>query len=65
MDIQANLESNQRIINDFGEQMSWGNWEAGQFKTKDDVPFYGFGKKQSPRGYKFKWKRPNYGAVDD
>lgn len=65
MDIQANFEGNERIKNDFGEQMSWGNWEAGQFKTKDDVPFYGFGKKQSPRGYKFKWKRPNYGAVDD
>lgn len=65
LDIQVNLESNQRIINDFGEQMSWGNWEDGQFKTKDDVAFYAFGKRQSPRGTKFLWKRPNYGAIDD
>lgn len=65
LDIQVNLESNQRIINDFGEQMSWGNWVDGQFKTKDDVAFYAFGKRQSPRGTKFLWKRPNYGAIDD
>ncbi len=64
-DVRANLQSNQRIINDFGEQVSYGSWEKGMFKTKDDVAFYGFGKDQSPRGTKFKWKRPNYGFVDD
>lgn len=64
-DIQANLQANKRIINDFGEQMSYGNWEDGLFKTKDDVAFYGFGKAQTPRGVRFKWKRPNYGLVDD
>ena len=64
-DIQANLQFNQRIINDFGVQFSYGNWEDGSFKTRDDVAFYGFGKRQSPRGYRFKWKRPNYGLVDD
>jgi hypothetical protein len=64
-DIQANLQFNQRIINDFGEQFSYGNWEDGMFKTRDDVAFYAFGKKQSPRGVRFKWKRPNYGLVDD
>lgn len=64
-DIQANLQGNQRIINDFGEQFSFGNWEDGKFKTKDDVGFYAFGKGQSPRGTRFKWKRPNYGNVDD
>lgn len=64
-DIQANLQANARIINDFGEQYSYGNWEDGIFKTRDDVAFYGFGKRQSPRGSRFKWKRPNYGLVDD
>jgi hypothetical protein len=64
-DLQANLQANKRIINDFGEQMSYGNWEDGLFKTKDNVAFYGFGKTQSPRGVRFKWKRPNYGLVDD
>lgn len=64
-DIRANLQGNARIINDFGEQVSYGNWEKGMFKTKDDVGFYGFGKDQSPRGTRFKWRRPNYGLVDD
>lgn len=64
-DLQANLQSNQRILNDFGEQYRYGSWEDGEFVTKDGVPFYAFGKKQSPRGYRFKWKRPNLGIVDD
>ncbi|MDI3319137.1 hypothetical protein [Pinibacter soli] len=64
-DLQANFQNNQRIKNDFGEQYSYGNWEDGAFKTKDDVGFYAFGKKQNPRGTKFTWKRPNYGLVDD
>lgn len=64
-DVQANLQFNQRLINDFGEQFSFGNWEDGNFKTKDDVGFYAFGKGQSPRGTRFKFKRPNYGLVDD
>ncbi|PZP42585.1 MAG: hypothetical protein DI598_16765, partial [Pseudopedobacter saltans] len=64
-DIQANLMHNPRIINDFGEQYSYGNWEDGAFKTKDDIGFYAFGKEQSPRGTRFQWKRPNYGLIDD
>lgn len=64
-DIQVNLKDNQRITNDFGVQFSYGNWEDGIFKTRDDVGFYAFGKGQSPRGTKFKFKRPNYGLIDD
>jgi predicted phage terminase large subunit-like protein len=64
-DLQANLQSNQRILNDFGEQYRFGSWEDGEFVTKDGTAFYAFGKKQSPRGYRFKWKRPNLGIVDD
>ncbi|MFP5039417.1 hypothetical protein [Parasediminibacterium sp. JCM 36343] len=64
-DLQANLQANQRLINDFGEQYRYGSWEDGEFVTKDGVPFYAFGKMQTPRGFRFKWKRPNYGLVDD
>jgi hypothetical protein len=64
-DVQANLQFNKRIINDFGEQFSFGNWEDGNFKTKDNTGFYAFGKKQSPRGTRFTHKRPNYGLIDD
>lgn len=65
IDLQVNLAGNQRFINDYGEQKTYGDWASGEFKTKDGVAFYGFGKGQSPRGYKFKWNRPNFGAVDD
>ncbi len=64
-DVQANLQFNLRFIHDFGEQYSLGNWEDGKFKTKDGVGFYSFGKKQSPRGTRFQWKRPNFGSIDD
>ncbi|WP_346237758.1 hypothetical protein ABDK00_001610 [Niabella insulamsoli] len=64
-DLQANLMGNQRYINDFGEQFSFGNWEDGAFKTKDDCGFYAYGKEQTPRGTRFKWKRPNLGLIDD
>lgn len=66
-DVQANLMPavNQRIANDFGTQFSYGNWEDGNFKTKDGLGFYAFGKGQSPRGTRYGHLRPNYGDVDD
>lgn len=33
-DIQAELEYNQKIIADFGEQKNLGLWLQGEFKTK-------------------------------
>jgi len=64
-DLQAELEVNARILNDFGPQKSIGNWEEGFFATRDDIPFKAFGKGQTPRGTRFRNNRPNYAVVDD
>ena len=64
-DIQAELEFNQRIIADFGEQKAVGNWQEGQFVTQSDVAFFARGRGQSPRGLRYKEARPDYRVMDD
>ena len=64
-DVQAELMSNQRYINDFGVQYRVGSWEDGHFVTRDDCFFIAIGRGQSPRGIRFRSKRPNYGVIDD
>lgn len=64
-DIQAELKSNEKFIHDFGEQYNEGNWEQGSFITKDGVFFFAKGRGQSPRGIRYKNKRPNLGICDD
>jgi hypothetical protein len=64
-DIQAELEFNQRIIADFGEQKAVGNWQEGQFVTQSDVAFFARGRGQSPRGMRYKEARPDYIVIDD
>ena len=64
-DIQAELQYNQRIINDLGEQFNFGSWEEGEFITRGDVMFAALGRGQSPRGIRHREKRPNYCVVDD
>ena len=49
-DIQAELQYNKRIVADFGEQMSLGNWMEGEFTTRNGVKFLAVGRGQSPRG---------------
>lgn len=64
-DIQAQLSSNQRYINDFGIQVSLGDWRDGKFSTTDGIGFWAFGRGQSPRGIRKAAKRPNYALIDD
>lgn len=64
-DIQAELSSNLRYLNDFGTQMSLGNWQDGHFVTADGIGFWAFGRGQSPRGTREAQRRPNYGVIDD
>lgn len=64
-DIQAELMFNKRYIADFGEQYSVGNWQEGEFVTRDGIGFFAFGRGQSPRGIRVGEKRPNFGVVDD
>lgn len=64
-DIQAELEYNQRIIADFGAQKNAGDWQEGEFKTKDGVKFLACGRGQSPRGLRDREARPDYIVIDD
>lgn len=64
-DIQAELEYNQRIIADFGQQKNLGLWMAGEFKTASGVKFLAVGRGQSPRGLREREARPDYIVIDD
>lgn len=59
------LESNMRIINDYGVQQSIGQWESAEFVTKQGVAFRALGAGQSPRGTRKDAKRPDVILIDD
>ena len=59
------LEANQRIIFDYGTQERLGQWEAGEFTTRQDVSFRAIGAGQSPRGTKNDESRPDVILIDD
>lgn len=65
LDCQAELEANERYINDFGKQVTYGDWEAQSFATQDGIGFWAYGRGQSPRGTRKAAKRPNLIIVDD
>ncbi|MCF0121153.1 MAG: phage terminase large subunit, partial [Oscillospiraceae bacterium] len=64
-DIQAELEYNQRLIGDYGEQKNVGDWQEGEFKTQGGVKFLSCGRGQSPRGLRDREARPDYIVIDD
>lgn len=64
-DVQAELQHNQRYINDFGVQFNYGNWEDGEFTTRDGVFFIALGRGQTPRGLRNGANRPDYIVWDD
>jgi hypothetical protein len=65
MPMLINLESNQRIISDFGIQKSFRGWESGKFVTSDGCSFRALGAGQSPRGSRNEEKRPDFILCDD
>lgn len=64
-DLQAQLESNRRYIQDFGPQYNFGSWTEGQFITQDGTGFWALGKGESPRGLRIEDKRPDLLITDD
>lgn len=64
-DLQAELQYNQRYINDFGVQYNAGSWEEGEFVTADGCAFFARGRGQSPRGLRYRGNRPDYIVIDD
>lgn len=63
--IQAQLQYNHRLKNDYGEKFQQGDWSEGDFMTADGVRFMALGFMQSPRGAREGAERPDYIAVDD
>jgi len=59
------LESNDRIINDYGFQAKIGKWESHEFVTKYGVSFRALGKGQSPRGTRNEDFRVDILLLDD
>ncbi len=59
------LELNLRIIADYGEQQSFGQWEEAEFVTQPKVAFRALGKGQSPRGTRNEANRPDVILIDD
>jgi hypothetical protein len=62
---QAQLDSNQRLINDYGVQELPGSWSMGSFTTRKGVKFLALGAGQSPRGNGNQEIRPDCIIVDD
>jgi hypothetical protein len=65
MPIMVNLESNQRLINDYGQQKGWRSWETGRIITTNSISFRAIGAGQSPRGTRNEEKRPDFILIDD
>lgn len=65
MPLMLNLESNQRLISDYGDQKGWRGWEQGRFISQDGCSFRAIGAGQSPRGSRNEEKRPDFVLVDD
>ncbi len=59
------LEGNNRIINDYGEQMKHGSWSDSEFITRKGVAFRAIGAGQSPRGTRNDEVRPDVLLIDD
>lgn len=62
---KINFEKNQRIINDYGKQVSFGDWTDSAFIAKVGCSFAAVGAKQSPRGTRNEEVRPDTILVDD
>ncbi|MDE3185268.1 MAG: hypothetical protein KGM16_17790 [Bacteroidota bacterium] len=62
---QSQLDSNQRLINDYGKQELPGSWTMGNFTTRKGVKMMALGAGQSPRGNGNEEIRPDCIIVDD
>lgn len=63
---RAQLEANQRLINDYGEQQRiGGKWSESEFITRDKCSFRAVGRDQNPRGAKLDELRVNIIVFDD
>lgn len=64
-DLQAQFENNERIIKDFGSQVTYGDWADGSFYTNDGSYFMALGLNQPFRGLRKGAERVDFAVVDD
>ncbi len=64
-DMQIQLESNQRLIKDFGEFKQYGSWADGEFETQNGRYFLGLGIDQPFRGLRKNSHRLDFANLDD
>ena len=64
-DLQAQLEANERILRDYGQQISYGHWKDGAFETKDGCYFMALGLNQPFRGLRRYANRIDFAVIDD
>ncbi|WP_143960238.1 hypothetical protein [Litoribacter populi] len=62
---KLNFENNNRLINDYGNQETYGFWEESKFMTKMGCSFVAIGAGQSPRGFRNEEVRPDVVLMDD
>lgn len=65
MPFKAIFEFNNRLINDYGQFKNLGQWENGEFVTKQGASFRALGAGQSPRGTRNDAVRPDVIIIDD
>jgi len=65
MPYKANLEYNQRIIQDYGPQQGDGTWTTAELITPGGISFRAVGVGQSPRGTRNEEVRPDIIIFDD
>ena len=65
MPYRANLQYNERIIQDYGKQEGAGTWQAAEFITEPGASFRALGSGQSPRGTRNEATRPDILLFDD
>ena len=63
--IKDELENNPRIIRDYGEQKSHGQWEDAFFATRNGCAVMARGRKQPVRGIRYREHRPDDITLDD
>ncbi len=62
---KINFEKNQRIINDYGIQETYGDWSEKSFTIKAGASFLAVGAGQTPRGARNEEVRPDVVLMDD
>lgn len=65
MPYMINLESNQRIIHDYGRQRKTGFWNKGDITSRMGFGIYAIGAGQNPRGGRKDEARPDIIDIDD